>query len=198
MLKMKIASSRDFYLHLPRLETTRLVLRKATKDDVSDIFVYASDDDVTRYLRWGTHQTLTETENYVNGVLADYGTGRDGSWFIENKQNKNIIGNIHLMEINIPHRRAEVGFALSKEYWNRGIMTEALRKVLEYSFAIGLNRVEGLCINDNRAAARVMEKAGMKKEGELREYLFQKGAFWDFCMYSILQQEFHGMNRAVG
>lgn len=187
---MKITSIKDFYRDLPRLETARLILRKATKNDVSEIFVYASDVEVTRYLRWGTHQTPSETENYVNEVLAQYRTGRDGAWFIEYRQNSNIIGSIHLMEINIQHRKAEVGFALSKNYWNKGIATEALRKVLEYSFGIGLNRIEGLCINDNRAAARVMEKAGMKKEGELREYLFQKGAFRNFWMYSILQQEF--------
>ncbi len=187
---MNIASARDFYQHLPRLDTARLVLRNATRNDVSDVFVYASDAEVTRYLRWGPHQTQSETEDYVKQVLADYRTGRDGPWFIEHKQNKNIIGSIHLMGISIQHRKAEVGFALSKAYWNRGLMTEALQRVLEYSFGIGLNRVEGLCINDNRAAARVMEKLGMKKEGELREYLFQKGAFWNFCVYSILQQEF--------
>ncbi len=188
-VEMKIASGSDFYQHLPCLETQRLVLRKATRNDVSDVFVYASDAEVTHYLRWGPHQTLSETGDYIDQVLADHRTGRDGPWFIEYKRDRNIIGSIHLMGISIQHRKAEVGFALSKEYWNQGVMTEALRRVLEYSFEIGLNRVEGLCPDDNRAAARVMEKLGMKKEGELRQYLFQKGAFWDFCIYSILQQE---------
>ncbi len=187
---MKISIVKDFYRNLPRLETTRLALRNATKTDVADIFAYASDAEVTHYLRWEPHQSLKETEIYVNEVLAQYRSGLDGAWFIEYKQSHNIIGSIHLMEINIQHRKAQVGFALSKNYWRRGIMTEALRKVLDYSFGMGLNRVDGLCISDNRAAARVMEKAGMKKEGEFREYLFQKGTFWDFCMYSILQREF--------
>ncbi len=187
---MKMVSISDFYQHLPSLETTRLVLRNATRNDVSDVFVYASDAEVTRYLRWGPHQTLSETENYVKQVLADHRTGRDGPWFIEYKQNSKVIGSIHLMGISTQHHKAEVGFALSKDYWNRGLMTEALQTVLEYSFRVGLNRIEGLCINDNRAAARVMEKLGMKKEGELRQYLFQKGAFWNFCVYSMLEQEF--------
>ena len=157
----------------------------------SIMFVYSSDVEVTRYLRWGSHQTLTETENYVNGVLKQYREGQDGPWLIEHKQNNTVIGHIHLMEIDIQHSKAQVGFVLSKSYWNKGIMTEALRKVLEYSFdRIGLNRVEGLCISANQAATRVLEKAGMKKEGELQEYLFQKGAFWDFSIYSMLRQEF--------
>lgn len=188
---MKEITVKNFYRNLPRLETTRLILRKATKSDVSDIFIYSSDAEVTRYLRWGLHQTLMETENYVNGMFAQYREGSDGSWLMEHKQNHTVIGHIHLMEITSHHRKARVGFVLSRSYWNQGIMTEALRKVLEYSFErMGLNRVEGLCISDNRAAAQVMEKAGMKKEGELREYIFQKGAFWDFSIYSMLRREF--------
>ncbi len=72
---MKVVTVKDLYRNLPRLETTKLVLRPATKNDVSDMFVYSSDVEVTRYLRWGPHQTLTETENYVNGVLNQYREG---------------------------------------------------------------------------------------------------------------------------
>lgn len=68
--------------------------------------------------------------------------------------------------------------------------TEALRKVLAYSFQFGLNRIEALPVLGNRAAARVLEKAGFHKEGELRQYLWQKGAFQDFSLYAILQEEF--------
>ena len=150
----------------------------------------ASDTEVTRYLRWGPHQTPRETEKYLNDVLVEYRQGLDGPWLIEYKENQTVIGQIHLMEINPQHRKAQVGFVLSKSCWNQGMMTEALREVLAYAFdQLGLNRLEGLCVRDNRAAARVMEKAGMRKEGELREYLFQKGAFRDFSIYAMLRRD---------
>jgi len=194
---MNALAVKELYRNLPRLETPRLVLRKASKDDVPSIFAYSSDAEVTRYLRWGPHQALADTEGYVNEVLAEYREGLDGPWLMERKQNHTVIGHIHLMEIDTRHRKAQVGFVLSRGYWNQGIATEALSKVLEYSFdEVGLNRVEGLCISDNRAAARVMEKAGMKKEGELREYLFQKAAFWDFSVYSMLRREFRSQQVA--
>jgi ribosomal-protein-alanine N-acetyltransferase len=187
---MNTETIQDFYRNLPRLETPRLVLRKATPSDVPDVFAYASDPNVTRYLRWGPHQTQKETENYLNEVLVEYRHGLDGPWLIEHQGNQAVIGQIHLMEINPQHRKAQAGFVLSKSYWNQGMMTEALKEVLAYAFdRLGLNRVEGLCICENRAAARVMEKAGMRKEGELREYLFRKGAFWDFSIYAILRRE---------
>jgi [ribosomal protein S5]-alanine N-acetyltransferase len=188
---MVTGTIKDIYQNLPMLETSRLVLRKANAEDVSDIFVYASDAEVTRYLRWGPHQTISNTEKYVHEVLEQYSQGRDGPWVIELKDNHQVIGHIHLMEMEIQHQKAQVGFVLSKSYWNKGIMTEALRKVLEYSFIhLGMNRIEGWCIAKNRAAERVMGKSGMRKEGELREYLFQKDTFWDYCVYSMLQKEF--------
>jgi ribosomal-protein-alanine N-acetyltransferase len=189
-LKMNAKLIQDFYRNLPQLETPRLVLRKATPSDMPAVFAYASNPEVTRYLRWGPHKTQKETENYLNEVLEEYRQGLDGPWLVEHKENQTVIGQIHLMEVDSQHRKAQVGFVLSKSCWNQGMMTEALRKVLVYAFdKIGLNRVEGLCIRENRAAARVMEKAGMKKEADLREYLFQKGTYWDFSLYAILHRE---------
>jgi ribosomal-protein-alanine N-acetyltransferase len=192
---------RGLYRDLPRLETARLLLRKATLGDVPDIYAYSSDADVTRYLRWGPHRSLAQTEAYVREVLEQYREGLDGPWVIEHRLNHAVIGHIHLMDIDPRHRRAQVGFLLLRSYWDSGIATEALRKVLEYSLGeLGLNRVEGLCVSGNRAAARVMEKAGMKREAELRDYLCQKGAFWDFTMYSILYSDWQvdRADRAAG
>ena len=77
-------------------------------------------------------------------------------------------------------------------------MSEALTRVLEYSFeSIGLNRIEGFCLVDNRAGIGVMEKVGMKQEGVLREYLFQKGAFRDFGVYSMLKRDYEGRQAAA-
>lgn len=188
---MKAVNSKGFYKNLPRLETVNLILRIASIQDVADIFVYSSDEQVTRYLRWGPHQTVEETKNYIHGVLMQYREGQDGPWVIEYKLTGSVIGHIHLMDIDEKHLKAQVGFVLSRRYWNKGFSTEALIKVLEYSFsALGLNRVEAFCVRENRAAKRVLEKAGMKKEGVLKEYQFQKGCFYDFIVYAILRDYF--------
>ena len=65
--------------------------------------------------------------------------------------------------------------------------------VLDYSFmGLGLNRIEGFCLVENQAGMRVMEKAGMQREGLLRQHLWQKGAFQDFCVYSMLRRDYGG------
>lgn len=180
-----------FYRDLPTLETSHLMLRSITSDDVPDIFAYASDPEVTRYLRWGPHQTLSQTESYVRGVLQAYAEDRDGPWGIVDKATNRLVGHIHLMNLSAQHHKAEIGFVLAQFCWNNGLATEALLCVLAYVFGtLGLHRVEGFSLVDNVAAMRVMEKAGMQREGVLRDYLFQKGEFRDFAVYAILQHEF--------
>jgi ribosomal-protein-alanine N-acetyltransferase len=77
-------------------------------------------------------------------------------------------------------------------------MSEALTRVLEHSFeSIGLNRIEGLCLVNNRGGIGVMEKVGMKQEGVLREYLFQKGAFRDFAVHSMLKRDYEARGAAA-
>ena len=183
----------DFYKNLPLLETERLILRKFTIEDVNDYFESASDPDVIRFLRWGPHPNKDYTLQYLQRVLKDYSQGEDGPWGIELKTIKKVIGSIHIMRLDTRHQKAEIGFVLTKAYWKNGYMTEALDRVLEYSFTeLSLNRIEALCIPDNQAAIRVVKKAGMQMEGTLRQYEFLKGNFVDVKLFSILKIEYLG------
>ena len=92
---MKIA---DFYRNLPTLETARLILRTLTLDDVSDYYAFASDEDVVRYLRWGPHASMAQTEAYLREVLEEYCEGTDGPWGIGEKRSGNLIGSVHLFD----------------------------------------------------------------------------------------------------
>lgn len=126
---MTLIQVQDIYQNLPRLETDRLVLRKLTLDDLEDVCVYSSDEEVTRFLRWGPHASLGQTESYVRGVLQEYHEGRDGPWGIEYRESGKVIGAVHLMAISALHQKAEIGFLLSRDCWGRGLMAEALLRV---------------------------------------------------------------------
>jgi ribosomal-protein-alanine N-acetyltransferase len=186
----------EFYRNLPRLETTRLILRKYTLDDLNDYFEFASDPEVTRYLRWGPHPDKKYSLEYLQEVLNDYSKGKDRPWGLEIKTKKKIIGGIHIMQLDSYHKKAEIGFVLSKAYWNKGYMTEALNKVLDYCFTeLSLNRIEAFCIPGNYAAIKVLERIGMQMEGILRQYAFQKGNFQDFRLFSILKADYETSRR---
>jgi ribosomal-protein-alanine N-acetyltransferase len=185
----------EFFQRLPLLKTPRLLLRELRKKDDREYFAFANDPRVTRYLRWGPHTSLDETQAYLDGVLAGYRSGTDGPWGIELAQERRLIGAIHLMGIDTNQLKADVGVVLHSHYWGQGLGSEALQAVLALCFTdFGLQRVQGLVITGNVSACRMMIKCGMKHEGVLRHYALQKGQWCDFSLYSILMEEFHSWN----
>ena len=83
-----------------------------------------------------------------------------------------------------------IGYELARAYWGRGLMTEALRAMLEFAFVrLHLNRVEAMFDVRNRASGRVMEKCGMRREGLLRQKLYNKGEYVDVEIWAILARD---------
>lgn len=188
MNKEDYACAKDLYGNLPILDSDRLKLRPMRLSDAPDIFEYAGDADVTHFLRWDAHPDIAATRRYVENVLKQYKAGDNGPWAIEQKTHRKVIGAIHIITCDFDNIKAEIGYVLSKEYWNMGFMTEALRELIRFChYELGMSRVQGLAVTENLASSRVMEKAGMIHEGTLRNYLYQKNRHWDARMYSIIR-----------
>jgi ribosomal-protein-alanine N-acetyltransferase len=194
--KGRSEEERRVFANLPELETERLLLRKMRLDDAEAMFAYASDPEVTRYVPWDTHRSMEDSESFLGFATEGYERGDFGGWGVVLKYDAVFIGTSGIYVGYAPeHARAELGYVLSREYWGKGLMPEAVRAVIRFSFGrMGLNRVEARCIAENTASARVMEKAGMTYEGTLREREFIKGAYRDMKLYSILRREYRRVN----
>ncbi|MBO2515995.1 MAG: GNAT family N-acetyltransferase [Clostridiales bacterium] len=183
---------RDIFMDLPVLETEHLFLRKVEKSDARDFFEYASDEEVAKHVLWYAHQSIKETRRQIKVLQQQYRHGSPASFAIIDKKSGRMIGTIGYMWVSSVDCSAEIGYSLSREYWNRGFMTEALREIIRFSFDILLlNRVEAQHGTDNPASGKVMEKCGMKKEGILRQRLMNKGKLIDTALYSILRDEYY-------
>ena len=94
------------------------------------------------------------------------------------------------MWLNTENRSTEIGYSLSREFWNRGIMTEALQAVIRMAFdTLKLHRVEAQHDTANPASGRVMLKCGMLHEGTLRGRIYNKGQYIDVDIYAILRED---------
>ncbi|HVF11058.1 MAG TPA: GNAT family N-acetyltransferase [Abditibacteriaceae bacterium] len=181
----------DEYGDLPVLETARLRLRPIRRDDAGAMFEYASDPLVTQYLQWRTHESLEDTHDYITALLDRQEHPDLAPWGIEHRQDGRLIGSCDFHNWNLEHARAELGYVLAREYWRQGYMTEAVRAVVACGFdTMSLNRIEALCRLPNVASARVLEKAGMRFEGVLRQYLFAHGVYHDYKIYALLREEY--------
>jgi len=179
-----------YFSSLPVLETDRLVLRPLRRQDAKDIFSYASDPEVARYVLWDPHQSVSETRSYIRYMRSLSRRGLPSSWAVTLRDSGKVIGTIGFMWYSEANSAAELGYSLSKSFWNLGYATEALRAVIRSVFAVlPVNRLEAQHDLRNPASGRVMEKSGMKKEGILRQRIRNKGEYVDVALFAILRSD---------
>ena len=180
-----------YFANLPTLETECLILRPMCMHDARDIFAYASDPQVARYVLWEPHRSIADTRSYIRCIRQGYRRGEPSSWAIVYKPDGRVIGSIGVMAWSPAHHGAEVGYSVSRDYWNRGVATQALQAVIRSLFAClpDLNRLEAQHDIRNPASGRVMEKCGMKREGTLRGRIRNKNEYVDVVLYAILRSD---------
>ena len=154
---------------LKSLKTDRLRLRKVKLSDAEAIFrEYAQDPEVTKYVSWRAHSDIGETREYVRMCLLAWDVGKAFHWVIERNDNKQAIG---MMIARAGDEKWELGYVLARRYWGRGYMTEAVKGLIAWALKQqDIYRIWAVCDIDNVASARVMEKAGMVREGILRRW----------------------------
>lgn len=178
------------FADLPDLHTPRLTLRKMRLSDADDMFAYARDPDVSRYLVWTPHTSVEESRGFLAYVASQYAAGLMEDWGIEHRATTRFIGTAGYFFWDEPHRRAEMHYCLAKEFWGQGLMTEAITAIITFGFErMGLHRVEAKCFPDNAGSEKVLRKAGMQYEGLMREGLFAKGSFHDLKTFALLSTD---------
>jgi [ribosomal protein S5]-alanine N-acetyltransferase len=132
------------------------------------VSVYAQDAEVARYLTWRPNQTVEETREFVRGCLTSWSKGKSFHWTILRRKDDRLLG---MITARVEGHKWELGYVLARSHWGHGYMTEAVRAVIDWaSKQPEIYRVWAVCDIDNRASARVMEKAGMILEGVLRRW----------------------------
>jgi len=112
------------------------------------------------------------------------------TFIITHRQTAEFVGMIGVRIGRPAYRIAEVWYKLHVSQWGRGYATEALRRIIEFGFVdLTLHRMEAGCATANTGSVRVLEKAGMKREGMRRKALPLKSGWADNYIYGILYDE---------
>ncbi len=175
----------------PVTSTPRLILRQLTVADAPDVLVFRGDPYAQRF----NSEPLTTLDQSIAliGEVNDAYRERSGvTWAVVDVPTNRTIGIFGLNGWDRHHRRAEVGYDLAKEFWGRGLATEALGAILTFGFrSMDLNRIEAATIADNLESIRLLDRAGFVREGTRREHsLEDDSAFHDAAIYGLLRREF--------
>lgn len=178
----------DFYkARFPRIDVTaEFVLREQRIEDAEPFFEYYRDPEVSRYILATLPATQADAKAEIAYCANLFKEKRGIYWTLARKEDNRMVGAVGLY-INNQHHRGEICYDLARPYWNQGLMTQTLKKVVHVAFNwIGLNRVEAITLKDNLASTAILTKLGFDYEGTLRNYRYFNGTSHDIEMYSIL------------
>lgn len=174
-----------------RIETDRLILRKAQLGDARPMFDnWASDPKVTKFLTWPSHSSVDVTTQVLESWIEGYAKEDSYQWMIELKELGQPIGTISVVDWNDRVEKAEIGYCLGRAWWHKGIMSEAMQAVMDFLFdEVGFNRLESRHDPRNPHSGGVMRKCGMTFEGTSRQSDRNNQGICDACHYALLAEE---------
>ena len=176
----------------PVLQTERLLLREIQNEDALDILEYLSDKDVMKYYGMEPFQSLEDVLEEVAWYKSIRMKQTGIRWGITLKENGKVLGSCGFLNWDKRHYRTEIGYELHKNYWGKGLASEALRAVVQYGFEhMRLERIQALIEPPNLSSLSLLEKHGFLCEGLLRSYEFTCGKMDDLYMYSLIKKDFN-------
>ena len=170
----------------PLLLTEHLTLDRFCPEDVPAVRDTLYTESVCRNLFITPNKTTEEVAENIQWLLDGYDTKEDfHQWAV--RENGVCVGRM-MLSVNRRFSTGTVAYYLAESVWGRGYMTEILKRVIDFCFDdLELNRVEADHFARNPASGRVMEKAGMTKEGLARQKYCKDGEFLDAVLYAIVK-----------
>lgn len=179
-----------------RLETQRINLRKLKISDAKFIYQNTKDKEVTKYtFVIPPPFEFKKAEKFIKKTQREWKKKIAFEFGIELRENKKLIGTIHLSEINYKNKDANIGFWLSKKYWGKGLAKEALNLILNFGFKkLKLKRIQARVLHKNIRARNLLKSSGFKLEERLRKKTFFKNKWYDDLIYGLLREKYRFPN----
>ena len=171
------------------LQTERLILRGWRLDDLDDFYEYSQSPDVGPMAGWEPHSGKDVSLNILKSFIE-----KDEVWAITLKETGKAIGSLglHPEENKGNYYAKSVGFVLSPDYWGKGYMTEAVKRVIQYVFdEMSVDILTVFHFPHNLRSKRVIEKCGFEYEITLKQtQKIYDGQVFDSVCYSLLKSDY--------
>jgi RimJ/RimL family protein N-acetyltransferase len=182
------------WTNLPTINTDRLSLRWITADDVDDFYAIYSNPEVMRYWSTPPLPDKSAASKLISEIRSGFERQQLLKWGIALRVDDRLIGSVTLFHLEFEHHRAEIGYALGREFWGQGYMGETLTAVINYAFdVLEFHRIEADVDPRNAASVRTLERLGFQREGYLRERWQVNGEIQDAYFYGLLRPDWEAL-----
>ena len=173
----------------PVIETERLLLRQITNDDITEVFELRSNPETMKYIPRPLVKTTEDALEHIKMIEEKINDNTGINWGITLKGNSKLLGMIGFYRMQPENYRAEIGYMLLPDFHRKGIIPEAVNRLINYGFYdLKLHSIEAVIDPENAASEKVLQKCGFVKEAHLRECEYFEGKFIDKVIYSLLAQ----------
>lgn len=182
------------------LETERLILRRFVPEDAGSMYNnWANNPKVTKFLTWQPHKDASVSLAVIHSWISLYEKPDHYSWAIVPKNFGEPIGSIAAVKVDNTIEMVHIGYAIGTQWWRKGYTSEALIRLVKFFFEeVGVNRIESRYDPRNPNSGKVMEKAGLKYEGTLKEADRDNlGGFCDAAYHAILASEYFKSKESI-
>jgi len=175
---------------IPELAGERVRLRALAAHDADALFALHSDPRVMRFWSFPAWTERTQAVAHIERMARERTQMEFYPWVATLRGDDTLVGTCSLFGVHREHLRGVIGYALSPSLWGRGLAGEMLALALDHAFdGIGLNRIEADIDPENVASCRLVERAGFKREGYLRERWRVGGGVQDTALYGLLRSD---------
>ncbi len=174
------------------IETQRLILRQFSVQDAQPMYEnWASDPEVTRFLTWPVHTSPEISATVIQNWMDGYSSQSFYQWAITRKDQVDApIGSISVVYLDEEKGEAEIGYCIGRAWWHMGIMSEALKAVMDYLFTqVGVNKIVANHDARNPHSGGVMRKCGMQYVGTFPQSGQNNQGICDLCRYSLCRED---------
>ena len=149
----------------PELKTERLLLRKLTLNDRYELMWLRSDERVNQYLGREKSMNINEAATFIDKINKNLEENKGGYWVICLAEDPALIGTICLWNFDLEKDLVELGYELSPMYQGKGIMHEAVGRIIEYAFEnMQVKVITALTDPHNESSRKVLEKSGFRRD----------------------------------
>lgn len=176
--------------NFPKLTTERLYLNRHELSDALPMFELRSDPEVMRFMDANPASNVSQIESKISEIRNDFDNKKGINWTIRLKDESKVIGYMSLWRIDFKNHRGEIGYAIKKEYWKRGISIEAAIAVINFGFdKLKLNTIMANTNIDNTPSHSLLEKLNFSKEAYHREDFFFNGKYLDSMIFGLTKSD---------